>query len=102
LAARKAPRSVGAPNKGKLEGASKLRKTKHLVQRTGALQYGLPDLTQLLKRVGERVAKKHAGAVMLVGDLSAKEGGSVRGHNSHQSGRDADIGFFVANSKGKA
>ena len=38
---------------------------------------------------------------MLVGDLSAKSGGYLAGHNSHQTGRDADVGFYVMNSKGK-
>ena len=35
-------------------------------------------------------------------DLSRKGGGDVAGHHSHESGRDADVGFFVLNSAGKS
>jgi len=38
---------------------------------------------------------------MLVGDLSGRTGGHLDHHGSHQSGRDADVGFYVTNSKGK-
>jgi penicillin-insensitive murein endopeptidase len=38
---------------------------------------------------------------MLVGDLSGRTGGHIDGHGSHQTGRDADVGFYVMNSKGK-
>ena len=33
--------------------------------------------------------------MLLVGDLSDENGGELYGHRSHQSGRDADVGFFV-------
>ena len=39
--------------------------------------------------------------MLLVGDLSAKDGGPLTGHNSHQTGRDADVGFYVMNASGK-
>jgi penicillin-insensitive murein endopeptidase len=39
---------------------------------------------------------------MLVGDLSGKDGGPLSGHVSHQSGRDADVGFYVKDGKGRA
>src|SRR6185369_13361025 len=38
---------------------------------------------------------------MLVGDLSGRTGGHIDGHGSHQTGRDADVGFYVMNSRGK-
>jgi penicillin-insensitive murein endopeptidase len=38
---------------------------------------------------------------MLVGDLSAKKGGPLAGHRSHQSGRDADVGFYLSNENGQ-
>ncbi len=102
-AARKgpAPQSIGAPNSGKLVGAARLRGTRHLEPRPGTHSWGLPVLVDLLRRAAGDVAARHKGSVLLVGDLSAAGGGPLSGHKSHQSGRDADVGFFVANSKGK-
>jgi penicillin-insensitive murein endopeptidase len=36
---------------------------------------------------------------MSVGDLSRKSGGQLDRHHSHESGRDADIGFYIRNAK---
>ncbi len=98
---KKPPRSIGAPNHGKLEGGTKLHRGKSIDLRHGAQAYGVPELTHALKRAADKVASKHAGSIMLVGDLSAKDGGPLAGHNSHQTGRDADVGFYVENSHGK-
>ena len=38
---------------------------------------------------------------MVVGDISAKEGGKLSGHASHTSGRDADVGFYYVDSRGR-
>lgn len=95
------PHSIGAPNAGRLVGGVRLKPSRHLRVRKGASAWGLPALVHLLQRAAGAVAKRHGGSVMLVGDLSAKNGGALFGHNSHQSGRDADIGFYVANSKGR-
>jgi penicillin-insensitive murein DD-endopeptidase len=97
----KGAQSIGAPNAGKLTGSIRLKGSRTLRQREGAHSWGLPALVQLLKRAGSHVARKHKGSRMLVGDLSGRTGGPLEGHRSHQSGRDADIGFYVLNSRGK-
>ncbi|MBK8252741.1 MAG: penicillin-insensitive murein endopeptidase [Polyangiaceae bacterium] len=97
----KGPASVGAPNRGKLQGAVKLHSSRSLKLRDRAHAWALPELVKLLQRAAGKIAKKHPRSVMLVGDLSQKFGGQLTGHNSHQSGRDADVGFYVANSKGR-
>jgi penicillin-insensitive murein endopeptidase len=94
--------STGAPNHGQLEGGIQVRKSAHLAVREDAHPWGLPALVKLLHRAADDVAAKHKGAVLFVADLSAKSGGPLAGHRSHQSGRDADVGFYVTNSKGKA
>jgi penicillin-insensitive murein DD-endopeptidase len=101
-AAVKGPASIGAPNSGRLKGAIKLHSSRSLKLREKANAWGLPALVKLLQRAAGKVAKHHAKSVMLVGDLSQKAGGALTGHNSHQTGRDADVGFYIANSKGKA
>ena len=93
--------SVGSPNSGRLVEGMRLRSTSHLALREGAHTWGLPALVRLLREAGEQVGRKHSGAVIFVGDMSARNGGPIAGHNSHQSGRDVDVGFFITNSKGK-
>ncbi|WP_434043863.1 MULTISPECIES: penicillin-insensitive murein endopeptidase [Sorangium] len=93
--------SKGAPNRGRLTGAMRLRSSRHLKTREGARTWGLPVLVKALRRAAFQVAKKHGDSALLVGDLSARTGGPLDGHNSHQTGRDADVGFYVVNSKGK-
>jgi penicillin-insensitive murein endopeptidase len=97
----KKARSIGPPNHGRLEGAALLKQNKALKQRDGAHSWALPQMVGLLNHAARSVARKHKGSVMLVGDLSGKTGGHLDRHGSHQSGRDADVGFYVVNSKGK-
>ncbi|WP_437966882.1 penicillin-insensitive murein endopeptidase [Sorangium sp. So ce260] len=95
------PLAKGAPNQGRLTGAVRLRSSRHLKTRDGARTWGLPVLVKALRRAAFQVAKKHGDSALLVGDLSARTGGPLDGHNSHQTGRDADVGFYVVNSKGR-
>ncbi|NUP10620.1 MAG: hypothetical protein HOW73_31620 [Polyangiaceae bacterium] len=87
-------RSIGSPNRGRLENGKKLEacETIHLIRKH---RWGLPDLVGLIDRSAKRVADKYAGSVLVVGDLSQKAGGQIRGHGSHKTGRDADIGFYL-------
>jgi penicillin-insensitive murein endopeptidase len=97
----KGPQSIGAPNAGHLEGAMLLRGSHTLKQKEGSHSWGLPELVHALQRASMKVAKKHKNSVMLVGDLSGRTGGFLERHGSHQTGRDADVGLYVMNSKGK-
>jgi penicillin-insensitive murein endopeptidase len=98
----KGPQSIGAPNAGHLEGALLLRGSHTLKQKEGSHSWGLPELVHALQRASVKVAKHHKNSVMLVGDLSGRTGGFLERHGSHQTGRDADVGLFVMNSKGKS
>jgi penicillin-insensitive murein endopeptidase len=100
-ASHRGPQSIGAPNNGHLAGAARLRGSRTLRQREGSHSWGLPQLVHMLHRSASAVARKHRGSQMLVGDLSGRTGGHLDRHNSHQTGRDADVGFYVMNSKGK-
>ena len=97
----KGAQSVGAPNGGKLARGEKLASNRSIEVRGGGHAYGTPELVQVLKRSAAKVRKKHKGSVLFVGDLSAKRGGPLFGHNSHQSGRDADVGFYMKHDDGK-
>jgi penicillin-insensitive murein endopeptidase len=98
---KKGAKSIGAPNHGRLEGAALLKQSKNLKQREGGHSWALPQMVHLLHHAANHVSKKHKGSVMFVGDLSGKTGGHLDRHGSHQTGRDADVGFYIVNSKGK-
>jgi penicillin-insensitive murein endopeptidase len=40
------------------------------------------------------------GAKLSVGELSRPEGGEIDGHGSHESGRDADLSFYMSDWRG--
>lgn len=102
-AASKAPpaprtQSVGSPNEGRLEGGRRLEGSKS-IKPVRSHRWGVPSLVGMLERSAGRVAKRFPGSVLVVGDLSRKGGGEVDGHRSHESGRDADVGFYYKRGK---
>ena len=64
-------------------------------------RYGSDQLVELIARVAASVEQKHPGAVLGVADLSAERGGAIKGHRSHQSGRDADLIFYALDAQGQ-
>jgi penicillin-insensitive murein endopeptidase len=101
-------RSVGSPNEGKLEGGAELEASDDLRIIPGHQnRWGLRELVGMLDRSSKRVAKRFPGSILSVGDLSRRGGGDVAGHHSHESGRDADVGFYyltagATNAQGNA
>ncbi|HEX9620268.1 MAG TPA: penicillin-insensitive murein endopeptidase [Polyangiaceae bacterium] len=95
--------SVGSPIDGWQLRAKKLRPDSRLRVKPGSRNdtYGHPALVLMLQRSARQMAREAIGAVMVVGDLSGKHGGPLAGHRSHQSGRDADVGFFVLDARGR-
>lgn len=98
--------SVGSPNEGKLVGGVKLDTSDGTVRvvpayQRGDTRWGLPALIHMIERSAKKVSKKHPGAVLGVGDISRKNGGDIFLHRSHESGRDADIAFYVVDQRGK-
>ncbi|MCS6902362.1 MAG: penicillin-insensitive murein endopeptidase, partial [Myxococcales bacterium] len=94
--------SVGSPSEGQLKGGVRLEESPHLrFLPEHHHRWGLPHLVSMLNRSAARVRHRYPGSVLTVGDLSRKGGGDIRGHHSHESGRDADVGFYVTTSAGK-
>jgi penicillin-insensitive murein endopeptidase len=95
--------SIGSPNGGRLDGGTRLSEAPYLrvvpYYADSNARWGLPSLVGLIDRAARRVARKFPDAVLSVGDLSRKEGGGLDRHRSHESGRDADVGFYVRNAK---
>lgn len=63
-------------------------------------RWARPRLVSLLVKAAERVERLYPGSVLLVGDLSSRAGGSLPGHASHRSGRDADVAFYYSDAHG--
>jgi len=96
-------RSVGSPTDGSLEGGVPVKQSAELRLRWPAgPRWGLPELVSLLERAALAVDRQFPGSILLVGDLSRREGGSLSGHVSHESGRDADVGFYYSDERGRS
>ncbi|WP_148314133.1 penicillin-insensitive murein endopeptidase [Sorangium cellulosum] len=100
------PASVGHPNEGHLEGGVRLDTSRKDIRVVPAyahadVRWGLPALVGMIERAARGVAKRFPGAVLEVGDLSRQRGGDVHRHNSHESGRDVDLGFYALDGRGK-
>ena len=95
--------SVGLPHAGWQLRAKKLNSSPQLwIQKKSVpYTYGHPSLVLMLHRTSKQIARQSPGSVLLVGDLSRESGGPLAGHKSHQSGRDADVGFFVTDAQGR-
>jgi penicillin-insensitive murein DD-endopeptidase len=94
--------SIGTPTDGWQLRAKKLRESAQLFiqEKSQEHTYGHPALVLMLYRTAKAIARQTPGSVLLIGDLSRENGGPLYGHKSHQSGRDADVGFFVTDLKG--
>ena len=64
--------------------------------------YGTDELIDSLLSVAEEVGKAFPGAPLVIGNLSQPKGGDIPQSVSHNSGRDADIAFYVLSSDGKS
>jgi penicillin-insensitive murein endopeptidase len=92
-------RSVGSPTDGRLLGGAHIETTPYLRivpdYAHGDVRWGLEPLVTLLDRAARAVRREFPDAVASVGHLSKPGGGDIDHHHSHESGRDADVGFFV-------
>lgn len=98
--------SVGTPTDGRLVGGTRLEAGPTVrvvpVYAGDDSTWGTDELVGLLRRASTSVAKKHPGSILSIGHLSRRNGGNIDRHHSHESGRDADVGFFVVDHRKKA
>lgn len=90
--------SMGFPNHGYLVNGHRIESSSAVRYLPGrVLHWGTDELVELLERVGHAMYARFR-VPLTVGDLSARRGGPVDRHRSHQSGRDVDVAFFVRSS----
>jgi penicillin-insensitive murein endopeptidase len=67
----------------------------------GPNYWGNPRLVRAVSDASANVAGQlPGGAPLVIGDFSARPGGKILGHNSHRSGRDVDLLFYVTTPSG--
>jgi penicillin-insensitive murein endopeptidase len=102
----KAPsQSIGGPNSGRLRNAAELPLNGFgytLVTPGRRRNFGTDDLVEGLIDAAAKLKRSDAEAPPLsIGDLSARNGGNVSDHASHENGRDADLVFYWTDDQGK-
>jgi penicillin-insensitive murein DD-endopeptidase len=97
-------RSIGSPTEGRLVGGAHLDETAYLrimpADAAGDVRWGLEPLVEMIDRAARAVRHQFPATITSVGHLSREGGGDLDQHRSHESGRDADVGFFVRSSTG--
>jgi murein endopeptidase len=89
------PASVGPASAGALVNGVQMPKGEHWQLLDAGHAWGTQETVDALVRSIERVNERFPGAPPLaIGHLSAKNGGHLNPHRSHQSGRDADVGYY--------
>jgi murein endopeptidase len=97
---RKFSESVGAPASGSLSDPARLPKRGPGFVHIGDDPYGTDETLAYVQFAAWAVEKMYPGTVpVIVGDISDRNGGRLSPHRSHQSGRDADIGFYAKGNK---
>ena len=87
--------SIGLPYGGSLREAERLLPHPAYVIRDPKRAYGTEETVNWLYEAFEWLHEKHQrGPRVRIHDLSLPEGGAMRGHVSHQSGRDVDLSLF--------
>jgi penicillin-insensitive murein endopeptidase len=96
--------AVGVPNLGVQTAAAELPVSGKGFTRfrpKSDRYFGHPRLVSGLVRVSAELDARFAGsAPLVVGDLSARNGGKISGHNSHRTGRDVDLLLFYKTPAG--
>lgn len=97
--------SLGSVGKGILINATQLSHSgpHHEIisrHRKNKTNFGTQELVDLIRDGATHVGTTLGGAKLRIGNLSHEKGGDIRWSRSHNSGRDADLAFYMLNEKG--
>lgn len=86
--------SIGSPTRGSLFGGVELKSSEDIVHE-GGYGWGTALVVRSIERAAREVRRCFPDTPRLyVGDIARERGGWLRPHRSHQSGLDADIGYY--------
>jgi murein endopeptidase len=92
--------SIGAPNAGALFNGVQMSESPLWRLADPAHAFGTRESIDFVSHAITRVNEYFPGSpVLYVGDFSAPNGGRLRPHLSHQSGRDVDIGYYYSSGE---
>ncbi len=84
--------SIGKPNAGKLVGGIQLPESPLYIRRTPRLMWGSSQtISNLQQAVAAFRQDVDYDGELILSDISARDGGLLKPHKSHQAGRDIDI-----------
>lgn len=90
--------SIGSPADGRLLNPARLRDDASFVLRDPSRSWGTLETVTALRDAFVAVRKVDPEAPLVrVHDISLREGGHMRDHRSHQSGRDVDVSYYQKN-----
>jgi penicillin-insensitive murein endopeptidase len=89
------PISAGRAGAGVLVNGVQMPKSERWLLLDPGRAWGTRETVDALTRIIDRVNERFPGSPALpIGHLSAQKGGHLSPHVSHQSGRDADVGYY--------
>ncbi|MCB9748970.1 MAG: penicillin-insensitive murein endopeptidase [Myxococcales bacterium] len=98
--------SKGSPIDGDLEGGLALPLVgpgfRFNPAKDPGSRYGTVEMVQALVRAAGAVHARLPGNPLTFGDLSRERGDVIKGHASHQAGRDVDVLFYLLDGEGAA
>nr|MCH9683918.1 penicillin-insensitive murein endopeptidase [Deltaproteobacteria bacterium] len=87
--------SVGSPRDGALLRPAALTPGRGYLIRNENTVFATSNTIGFLAKAIRHVRRRHRGLHrVVIGDMSTRRGGPLPGHQSHQSGRDVDLGFY--------
>jgi len=93
--------SVGEVSRGRLMQSAVLAGNA-MMRVNERTNFGTTELVSVIAKAVAAVNLRFPKTpVVTVGDLSKDGGGFLSGHQSHQAGRDADIGFYMADGRSR-
>ncbi len=89
------PLALGTPNAGALVNGVPMPKSDKWIVQDPSCAWGTQETIDNIVRSIEKVVAEHPNTPPLaIGHISAKRGGHLSPHKSHQSGRDVDLGYY--------
>jgi murein endopeptidase len=94
------PATLGSPNRGRLLNGVPLTATHGVHVVNDSQSYGTPATVRSIQSAVAEVLRSFPDSrPLFVGDLSRRGGGYLRPHRSHQTGVDADLGYYYLNAE---